>query len=49
MNEKTTKIINGKTYIFEDGKWITKRPTNNLDLDPHDPDYGWDWDLQNKR
>ena len=35
-NEPKKKLVNGKTYIFDNGRWVN---VYSLDLDPHDPDY----------
>ena len=35
-NEQITKNINGRRYIFDNGKWVT---IYGLEIDPHDPDY----------
>lgn len=44
-NEKKERTVNGKKYILENGRWIKA----SEELDPHDPDYSWDWDLENRR
>lgn len=46
-HNKETRIVNGKTYIFTNGRWVID--SSKIELDPHDPDYCWDWDLQNRR
>ncbi|MDA8030872.1 MAG: hypothetical protein MPK62_07060 [Alphaproteobacteria bacterium] len=45
-NEKKERTVKGTKYILENGRWI-KAPST--ELDPHDPDYSWDWDLENRR
>ena len=44
MNKIEIKIINGKTYKFQDGKWINER--SRVELDPHDPDYRIVWNIK---
>jgi hypothetical protein len=46
MSDKITKIIDKKTYVFTEGKWINER--SNEELDPHDPYYRAVWDIKNK-
>jgi len=44
MNEVEVKKINGKTYKFENGRWINERC--DTELDPHDPDYRIVWNIK---
>ena len=44
MNEVKVKKINGKTYKFQNGKWINER--SKVELDPHDPDYRIVWNIK---
>ena len=44
MTEAQIKIINGKTYKFQNGKWINER--SRVELDPHDPDYRIVWNIK---
>ena len=46
MNKIEIKIINRKTYKFQNGKWINER--SNIELEPHDPDYRVVWDIKKK-
>jgi len=43
------KILNGKTYKYIEGKWFRQRVHSTDEVDPHDPDYGILWDLNNLR
>ena len=47
QNKDKIRIVKGKKYIFTNGRWVNASPT--VELDPHDPDYSWDWDLKNRR
>lgn len=31
-----TRNINGRQYIFDNGRWVT---IYGIEIDPHDPDY----------
>ena len=42
------RVVNGKIYIFKNGRWVPQNPPAD-ELDPHDPDYSWEWDLENRR
>lgn len=44
MNKVEIRIVNGKTYKFENGKWINER--SRIELDPHDPDYRTVWNIK---
>lgn len=47
QNPEQIRIIKGKKYIFTNGRWVVDSST--VELDPHDPDFGWEWDLNNRR
>lgn len=47
--EINKKIINGKVYIFKDNQWVRQRAHGVDEVDPHDPDYSWLWDVDNAR
>ena len=46
MSNPEEKVVNGKVYVYENNRWVLK---SSEELDPHDPDYSWDWDLENRR
>lgn len=46
MSNNNIKIVNGKTYILEDGRWITAQ---GYEVDPHDPYYLSIYDLNKSK
>lgn len=49
MSEEIVKHKNGKTYKLINDVWVRVRVHTQDEVDPHDPDYGWLWDVENKR
>lgn len=48
-NSTDTKVINGKTYRLINKEWVRQRPHGIDEVDPHDPDYSWLWDVDRSR
>lgn len=49
MENDNTKIKNGRVYILIDGTWKRQRFHTEYEVDPHDPDYAWLWDIKDKK
>ena len=49
MEKDKIKIRDGRVYKLVNGVWTRERFHTEYEVDPHDPDYAWLWDIENKK
>ena len=49
MENDKTKIRNGRVYKLINGVWTRQRLNTEYEVDPHDPDYAWLWDIKKQK